>query len=69
MIACIPAYNKELLDNDILLGYDGEGKIVSVEILDASKKRLLNAFLELAKTRRDTVNHLLSKIVESTETI
>ncbi len=29
---------EELLDNDVILGYDGNGKVVSVEILDASKK-------------------------------
>jgi uncharacterized protein YuzE len=55
--------NEELLDNDVVLGYDGEGKMVSVEILDASKKGLINALLELAKSRKDTVKHLLSKIV------
>lgn len=30
--------DEELLDNDVILGYDGNGKVVSVEILDASKK-------------------------------
>ena len=54
--------NEELLDNDVILGYDNEGKMVSVEILDASKKGLFNALLELAKFRRDKVEHLLSKI-------
>ena len=28
--------NEELLDNDVILGYDNEGKMVSVEIFDAS---------------------------------
>ncbi|MBC7113660.1 MAG: DUF2283 domain-containing protein [Candidatus Methanomethyliales bacterium] len=54
--------NEELLDNDIILGYDNEGKIVSVEIIDASKKGLLNALVELAKSRKDTAKLLLSKI-------
>jgi uncharacterized protein YuzE len=54
--------NEELLDNDVILGYDNEGKMVSVEIFDASKKGLFNALLELAKFRRDKVEHLLSKI-------
>ena len=54
--------NEELLDNDVVLGYDNEGKMVSVEIFDVSKKGLFNALLELAKFRRDTVEHLLSKI-------
>jgi len=54
--------NEELLDNDDVLGYDNEGKMVSVEILDASKKGLFNALLELARFRRATVEHLLSKL-------
>ena len=41
---------------------DDEGKMVSVEILDASKKGLLNALLELARSRKDTVKYLTSKI-------
>ena len=54
--------NEELLDNDVVLGYDRDGKIVSVEILDASTKGLLNAFLELAKSKKDAAKFLLSKI-------
>lgn len=54
--------NEELLDNDVIMGYDSSGKIVSVEILDASKKGLLNAFLELAKSKKDAARLLLSKI-------
>jgi len=53
--------NEGLLDNDGILGYD-EGRVVSVEILDASKKGLMNALPELAKFRRETVEHLLFKI-------
>jgi uncharacterized protein YuzE len=34
--------DEELLNNDVILGYDSEGKMVSVEIMDASKKGLLN---------------------------
>jgi len=54
--------NEELLDKDVVLGYDNEGKMVSVEILDASKKGLFNALLELARSRKDAVKHMLSKI-------
>ena len=54
--------DEELLDNDVVLGYDRRGKVVSVEILYASKKGLLSAFLELAKSKKDTAKLLLSKI-------
>jgi hypothetical protein len=37
--------------------------VVSFEILDVSKKGLLNALLELARFRREAVEHLLSKVV------
>jgi uncharacterized protein YuzE len=54
--------DEELIDNDVILGYDSEGKIVSVEIMNASKKGLLNALIELTKSRKDAVKLLLSKI-------
>ena len=56
--------DEELLDNDVILGCDKSGKLVSLEILDASKKGLLNAFLELAKSKKETAKLLLSKIAE-----
>jgi uncharacterized protein YuzE len=54
--------DEELLDNDVVLGYDGDGKVVSMEILDASRKGLLNLLVELAKARREAVKLILSKI-------
>jgi len=56
------AMRRELLDSDVVLGYDEGKKMVSVEILDASKKRLFNTLFELARYRKDTVEHLISKI-------
>jgi uncharacterized protein YuzE len=54
--------DEELLENDIILGCDKSGKLVSLEILDASKKGLLNAFVELAKSKKETTKQLLAKI-------
>ena len=54
--------DEELLDNDIVLGYDESGALVSVEILDASKKGLFSAFMELAKSKKETAKLLLSKV-------
>ncbi|MEM4981950.1 MAG: DUF2283 domain-containing protein, partial [Candidatus Bathyarchaeia archaeon] len=45
--------NEELLDNDIILGYDKDGKLLYVEVIDASKKGLINTLLDLAKNRKD----------------
>jgi uncharacterized protein YuzE len=53
---------EELLDNDVVLGCDKYGKLVSLEILDASKKGLLTALIELAKSKKETAKLLLSKI-------
>ena len=53
---------EELLDNDVILGSDKSGKLVSIEILDASKKGLLSALIELAKSKKETAKLLLSKI-------
>jgi uncharacterized protein YuzE len=41
--------DEELLDNDAVVGYDREGRVVYVEVLDASKKGLISALAELAK--------------------
>jgi len=38
---------EELLDNDAVVGYDREGRVVYVEVLDASKKGLASALAEL----------------------
>jgi uncharacterized protein YuzE len=54
--------DEELLDDDVVLGYDGDGRVVSMEILDASRKGLLNVLIELAKARREAVELILSKI-------
>lgn len=54
--------NEELLDNDVILGYGIDGKVVAVEVLDASRKGLLNALLEMAKSKKDAAKLLLSKI-------
>jgi uncharacterized protein YuzE len=37
--------NERLLDNDVLLGYDKNNKLVAVEIWDASKHGLLKRSL------------------------
>ena len=54
--------NEELLDNDIILGYDKDGKLLYIEMMDASKKGLINTLLDLAKNRKDAAKLILSKI-------
>lgn len=54
--------DEELLDNDVILGYGIDGKVVVVEVLDASRKGLLNALLEMAKSKKDAAKLLLSMI-------
>jgi uncharacterized protein YuzE len=53
--------DEELLDNNIILGYDSDKNLVSIEVLDASKKGLLNALMELKKSKRNIARFLLSK--------
>jgi len=53
--------DEELLDNDIILGYNSGKNLVSIEVLDASKKGLLNALTELTKSKSDVARFLLSK--------
>jgi uncharacterized protein YuzE len=43
--------DEELLDNDAAVGYDREGRVVHVKVLDTPKKGLISAPAELAKAR------------------
>jgi uncharacterized protein YuzE len=52
----------EGLVDDVVLGYDCDGRVVSVEVLDALKRGLMNVLIELAKAKREAVKLILSKI-------
>jgi uncharacterized protein YuzE len=52
----------EGLVDDVVLGYDCDGRIVSVEVLDASKRGLMNVLIELTKAKKEIVKLILSKI-------
>jgi uncharacterized protein YuzE len=52
----------EGLVDDVVLGYDCDGRVVSVEVLDASKRGLMNVLIELAKAKKEIVKLILSKI-------
>ena len=57
---------EELLDSDVVLGYGADGKVVSVEVLDASKKGLLDAFVDLVskKALKPVIGeYILSEVV------
>ncbi len=56
------AADEEWLDNDAVVGYSENGKIVRIEILYASKRGLINVVKELARARRDIVEHILRTI-------
>jgi len=53
--------DEELLDNDILIGYDQQKRIISIEIWEATKKGLLNALINLAKTNKELTKTILTK--------
>ena len=57
-------HEEEMLDNDIILGYNEDGDVVRVEILDSSKKGLINVLHELIKSKRDIVEHLLRRAMQ-----
>jgi uncharacterized protein YuzE len=52
----------EGLVDDVVLGYDCDGRVVSVEVLDASKRGLMNVLIELTKAKKEIVKLILSKI-------
>jgi len=51
--------DEEWLDNDVVVGYGEGGRVVRVEVHNALKRGLLNVVEELAKTKRDMVEHIL----------
>ncbi len=51
--------DEEWLDNDVVVGYGENGKIVRIEIHYASRRGLINVMKELARVRRDVVEHIL----------
>ena len=51
--------DEEWLDNDIVMGYDKSKRVVWIEIRYGSKRGLINIVKELAKTRRELVEHIL----------
>jgi len=51
--------DEEWLDNDVVIGYGEGGRVVRVEVHNALKRGLLNVVEELAKARRDMVEHIL----------
>ncbi len=49
--------NEEWLGNDIVVGYSENKRIARIEIRYASKRGLVNIVKELAKTRRNPLEH------------
>jgi len=51
--------DEELLDSDVVLGLDEEGRVAVLEIWEASKRGLLKALVDLASERREIAELLL----------
>ncbi|MHA1582213.1 MAG: DUF2283 domain-containing protein [Candidatus Baldrarchaeia archaeon] len=50
----------KLLDNDVVVSFDENGKVVQIQVLDASKKGLTEILINLSKSKK----YLLSKLTE-----
>ena len=53
--------DERLLDSDVLLGLDGSGELVALEVWDASKRGLYEALLDPARENREVVDTLLGR--------
>lgn len=53
--------DEKLLDSDVLLGFNEDGELVSLEVWDASKRGLLKSLIDLAREKRDVVETLLER--------
>ncbi len=51
--------DEELLDSDVVLGLDKEGRIAVLEIWEASKRGLLKALVDLASERKEVAELIL----------
>jgi len=56
--------DEELLNNDAVVGYDREGRVVYVEVLDASKKGLASALARARALPRLSLRMLLERLEE-----
>nr|MDO8043821.1 DUF2283 domain-containing protein [Candidatus Baldrarchaeota archaeon] len=50
----------KLLDNDVVVSFNENGKVVQIQVLDASKKGLIEILINLLKSKK----YLLSKLTE-----
>lgn len=53
--------DEKLLENDVLLGFDKKGELVSVEVWDASKRGLLKSLTDLAREKKEVVKTILER--------
>lgn len=53
--------NEKLLDSDVVLGFDDEGELVTIEVWDASKRGLLKTLADLANEKREVAETLLKR--------
>jgi len=57
-----PIVDEELLDNDIVVSYGRSGKVVRIEILDASRRGLLEAVKQLLTHRTDPAVQVVKEL-------
>jgi len=50
----------KLLDNDVVVSFDENGKVVQIQVLDAGKKGLIEILINLLKSKK----YLLAKLTE-----
>jgi len=50
----------KLLDNDVVVSFDENGKVVQIQVLDAGKKGLMEILINLLKSKK----YLLAKLIE-----
>jgi len=53
--------DEELLDNDVVVSYDGNGRVVQVQVLWASRRGLLEALAELYRAKRALLEYLMGR--------
>jgi len=58
--------DEKLLDSDVLMGFDSEGEMVTLEVWDASKRGLYKTLVDLANEKRELVDSLLDRPITKT---
>jgi len=58
--------NEKLLDSDVVLGFDKNNELATIEVWDASKRGLLKTLADLANEKREIAETIFKRTQQPT---